>query len=126
MTYTEHGISFGISRINDNFYMKMKIIGKLTHNDYEIMIPMLEDAIKDVKQAKIKAIVDMTEFEGWELRAAWDDFKLGLKHNREFSKIALIGNKSWEKIAAKVSNWFMSGEVKYFENLQEALEWLES
>ncbi len=125
MSYTEHGISFGINRINEKFYMNMRIIGKLTHADYKIMIPMLENAIKDVKEPKIDALIDMTEFEGWELRAAWDDLKLGVKHNREFSKIALLGNKKWEKIAAKVSNWFTSGEIKFFEDKQKAFAWLE-
>jgi len=30
----------------------------------------------------------MTELQGWELRAAWDDFKIGLKHGGDFEKVA--------------------------------------
>lgn len=126
MLYSEHGLSFGINRIFYKFYLKIKIVGKLKHADYEVMVPMLEDAIKDVREPEIRTLVDVTEFEGWELRAAWDDLKLGVKHNREFKKIALLGNKNWEKVAATVSNWFISGESKYFEDKQEALNWLES
>ncbi len=126
MSRAEHGISIGISRVNDDFYMSIDICGKLTHADYEIMVPMLENAIKDVREPKIKAIVDMIDFEGWELRAAWDDLKLGVKHNREFFRIALVGNKNWGKIAAKISNWFISGEIQYFEKRQEGLDWLAS
>ena len=124
MSNTEHGLSFGITRINDRFYMDIKVIGKLAHSDYEIMMPMLENALEGVKDPKIKTLVDLREFDGWELRAAWDDLKLGIKHNREFSKIALLGNKNWEKMAAKVSNWFTSGEINYFEDRNEALTWL--
>jgi len=125
MSIQEHGLSFGINRVNDNLYMNMKVIGKLSHDDYEIMIPMLEKAIRDIRQPVIRAIVDLTELEGWELRAAWDDLKLGLRHNREFEKVALLGNRNWEKVAARVSNWFTSGEIRYFEDRQEALAWLE-
>ena len=126
MSVTEHGLYFGIIRFANNFYMNIKITGKLTHADYEIMVPMLETAIKDVKDPKINTIVDMRNFEGWELRAAWDDLKLGVKHNRKFARIALVGNKNWEKVAAKVSNWFISGESRYFEDIEEALVWLEA
>jgi len=125
MSLVEHGISFGISRINNDFFMNMKIVGKLTHADYEMMIPMLENSIKNVRDPRIKIIVDMTDFEGWEMRAAWDDLKLGVKHNHEFSKIALIGNKKWEEIMAKVSNWFIGGDIQYFENRQDGLSWLD-
>jgi hypothetical protein len=125
MSLNEHGLSYGISRINNDFFMNMKIVGKLTHADYEMMIPMLENSIKDVKDPNIKIIVDMTDFEGWEMRAAWDDLKLGIKHNQEFSKIALIDNKKWEEVMAKVSNWFIGGEIQYFENRQDGLSWLD-
>ena len=125
MTIREHGLSFGITRINDRFYMKMKVVGKLSHEDYETMVPMLEDAIKDVKEPKIKALLDICDFEGWELRAAWDDLKLGLKHGKEFEKIAVIGNQNWESIAATIANWFTGSELKYFEDYEDALEWID-
>ncbi len=125
MSVSKHGISIGINRINDNFYVGIKAIGTLTHNDYEFMTPVLEDALKEVKQPRIKVIFDATEFEGWEARAAWDDFKLGIKHGKEFSKIAFVGNKRWEQLAAKVGSWFIRGEIKYFEDYDEAVDWIE-
>ena len=76
-------------------------------------------------QPKIKFNFDGTELEGWELRATWDDFKSGLKHGSEFEKIAIYGNKRRQEIGAKAGSWFLSGEVIYFENRDEALRWLE-
>ena len=124
MSLSRHGISIGIERLDDDIWMSLSVAGKLTHADYELFVPMLEEAIKEVKQPQIKVLVDALEFEGWELRAAWDDFKLGLKHGRQFSKIALVGNKPWEKLAAKLANWFIGGESQYFESVQEAVAWL--
>jgi len=38
--------------------------------------------------------------------------------------VAIFGNKNWQEIAAKVGSWFISGEIKYFDNQDEALAWL--
>ncbi len=124
MAYQSHGLSIGIERINDEFYITLKARGKLTHKDYEIITPMLESALAEVKEPKVKALIDGTELEGWEPRAAWDDLKLGLKHGNVFEKIAIHGNKNWQDWMAKVGQWFISGEVKYFENITDAIAWL--
>jgi len=119
-----HGISIGLERTDEVIYLQLKAVGKLTHKDYEVLTPMLDNAVKAVEHPKIQALVDVSELDGWELRAAWDDFKLGVKHGREFSRIALVGNKPWEKAAAKVADWFIGGEARYFEDADEAREWL--
>ena len=124
MKIQRHGLSIGIERINSEFFLTLKASGKLTHKDYETIIPIIDSALAEVKQPKIKALIDGTELEGWELRAAWDDFRLGLKHGNQFVKIAIYGNKGWQEMAAKIGSWFVSGEVKYFENEDTAIEWL--
>jgi len=105
----EHGITIGISRIDNHFYLKIKAVGKLTHQDYEIITPMIDKAVLNVEAPEIKALFDATELEGWELRAAWDDLRLGLYPN----------------YLSKIADWFVSGEVEYFEKYQEAVNWFE-
>ena len=124
MTVTRHGLSIGIERVNDDFFLTLKAIGKLTHQDYQVITPMIDAAVKEVDSPRIKAIFDVTEMQGWELRAAWDDFKLGLKHGSEFEKIAIYGNKNWQETIAKIGSWLISGEVQYFEEYQKAFAWL--
>jgi len=123
---SRHGLSIGIERINDEFFLSFKVVGTLTHEDYEVITPMIDAALAKVKNPKISAIFDASELEGWELRGAWDDFKIGLKHGNEFNKIAIYAKSEWMKIAAKLGSWFISGEVKYFEDYKDALDWLES
>jgi len=124
MSIKRHGLSIGIERSGSDVFLSIKAIGKLTHEDYETITPMIDSALNAVKEPQVKALIDGTELEGWELRAAWDDFKIGLKHGNEFVKIAIYGNKNWQEIAAKVGAWFVSGEVKYFENEEDAIAWL--
>lgn len=123
-TIVRHGLSIGIERINDHFFLTLKAVGKLTHEDYLIITPMIESALEGVKTPKIKVFFDASDFEGWEVRAAWDDFKLGVKHSREFEKIAILGNKRWQELTAKIGSWFISGESKYFEDTEKAFDWL--
>lgn len=87
---------------------------------------MIASALDEVKSPKVKALIDGTELDGWEARAAWDDFKLGLKHDNEFDKVAIYGNKKWQGLAAKLGSWFIAGEIKYFEHEHEsdAITWL--
>jgi len=124
MKLEHHGISVGIDRVQDQFFITMRVVGKLTHQDYTRIIPMIDGALSAVDDPKANVLLDATEFEGWELRAAWDDLKLGLKHGSDFSKIAIVGDKRWLELAAKVGGWFISGEVHYFEEFAEALSWL--
>ncbi len=125
MNIIRHGLSIGIERVNNDFFLSLKATGKLTHQDYEKINPMIDSALEGVKDPKVNVFIDGSEFEGWELRAAWDDFKLGLKHGAQFDKIAIFGNKKWQEYSAKIGSWFISGEVKYFEDEDQALNWLQ-
>ena len=102
----------------------LKATGKLTHGDYEIMVPMLTQAITAMPNIKVNMHLDATEFEGWELEAAWDDFKFGMEFKETFLKIAIVGTKTWQEYLAKMGDWFMDGEVKFFYDLDEAKGWI--
>lgn len=123
-TIKEHGISVGINQNHDTFYIKMDIKGTLTLEDYEIMVPVIEDTIKNISHPKLKILVNAKDLDGWEFQAAWEDLKFGVKHNKEFEKIAYVGHRSWEKYGMMISNWFIKGELQYFEDETKAKKWL--
>lgn len=124
MSQNIQGITIGIERVQTDIFIKLKASGTLTHDDYQIITPILESALAGIKQVNVKVLLDATEFEGWELRAAWDDFKLGLKHGNEFGKIAIVGDQHWQQKMAKLADWFISGEIKYFDSKESAMKWL--
>jgi len=124
MAGKRHGVSIGIERSDDQFFLICKAVGKLTHADYEVISPLIDEALGTVKHPQVRALIDCQELDGWEARAAWDDFKLGLRHGNEFVKVAICGNKRWLETAARVGSWFMSGEVRSFEDEGAAMEWL--
>ena len=120
-----HGLSVGMERLGETFLLSMRAHGRLTHTDYEAITPLLDSALRSVKEPKVKVLIDATEFEGWEPRAAWDDFKFGLHHRNEFVKIAIYGPHRWQETAARIGSWFISGEMRHFGTREEALAWLQ-
>jgi hypothetical protein len=99
--------------------------GRLTDADYKALLPELEAAIRD--HGPIRLHVDMTAFEGWSPRAAWDDLVFGLKHWNDFERLALIGDKRWEDIAAKAVDALTKGEARRFPATERAAAraWIE-
>ena len=93
MEIKRHGLSIGIERIDNEFFFSLKAIGTLTHEDYETINPMVDNALAGIKNPKIKAFIDGSELDGWTIYAAWDDFKFGLKHGSQFEKIANLPSK---------------------------------
>ena len=124
MSDKSHGMSIGIESVGDEVFLSITAVGKLTHADYQIITPLIDGALGAVKEPKVRMLVDASELDGWELRAAWDDLKLGLKHGSDFEKIAIFGNQRWQDLAAKVGSWFLSGEVRSFDDRDAALAWL--
>jgi hypothetical protein len=124
MASKEHDFMVGIKRIDDNIFLALSIHGKLTHEDYERFVPMVENIVKDCKEAKISVLADAREFAGWELEAAWDDFKFSIKHFNKFDRIAIVGNRKWEEFVVKLSNLWTPYEIHFFEDYDEAVEWV--
>ncbi len=99
--------------------------GRLTADDYEKFLPQLEAEIR--RQGRVLLFVDMTEFEGWETRAAWDDLKFGLAHDVDFARIAVVTDKKWLGWLIRASDIFFSAEMRWFPaaDREKALQWLQ-
>ena len=120
----EHGISVAMKRTEDALFIELDMKGKLTHEDYEVFVPILERALKEAAGREVNMLVDMTEFKGWKMHAAWDDMVFGLKHRGDFDKIAIVGKKKWEEVAVKMMAPLMKGKIKFFKNRAKAIKWL--
>ena len=120
----EHGISVAMNRTEDALFIELDMKGKLTHEDYEIFVPILERALKEAAGKKVNMLVDMTEFKGWKMRAAWDDMVFGLKHRGDFDKLAVVGKKKWEEVAIKMMQPLVKDKIKFFKNRSKAIKWL--
>jgi len=102
-----------------------KMSGKLTDADYKVFVPLIDAAV--AKSGKVRILAQFHDFHGWDLHALWDDIKFATTHCTKIERIALVGEKSWEKWMAKVCAPFTLAKVKYFDaaELDKAWAWLQ-
>jgi hypothetical protein len=98
--------------------------GKLHDEDYRIFVPAVEAALAG--RDKLSLFARFEDFHGWDLHAAWDDFKFGVKHYAGFERIALVGDRRWEEWMAAFCKPFTRAEVRYFnaDEAEAAWAWL--
>ena len=109
----------------DRNTIAIRASGKLSHEDYQAFLPKLEKQIKE--QGKTSILFELDNFHGWDLQAAKDDFEFGMKHLDTLERVAVVGDKAWERWMVMMVKPFMPSEkVRYFdhEKLQDAWDWL--
>ena len=105
--------------------LEIQVSGKLAHEDYLPFVPKFEQLVK--QHGKLRVFFDMTDFHGWEGGVFWDDIKFDIKHFSDIERIAMVGDKEWEKQMSLFCRPFTTAEIRYFDkiNATEAWAWLE-
>lgn len=103
-----------------------KLSGKLHDADYQHFVPAIDRAVDQF--GKIRLLAQFHDFQGWDMHALWDDIKFATTHCLEIERIALVGEKTWEKWMAKVCKPFTMAQIKYFgaDQLEDAWAWVEN
>jgi SpoIIAA-like len=102
-----------------------KMSGKLHDEDYQKFVPLVDAAIQ--AQGKVRLLAHFEDFHGWDLHAVWDDTKFATRHRADVERIALVGDKTWEKWMAAVCKPFTKARIRYFDakDMESAWKWLE-
>ncbi len=104
--------------------IQVRVSQKLTQADYDDLIPRWEALI--AREGSMRLLLLMENFHGWDLHAAWDDFRFEARHAAKVERVALVGDQSWEKWMTKLGSFFVGDQVKYFDaaQIREAERWL--
>lgn len=102
----------------------VKLSGKLSKEDYEQFVPRVEAAVR--QNGKVRVLVQMHEFHGWELGALWEDLKFDMKHFADIERLALVGESKWEAGMAHFCKPFTTASIRYFDKSKsvEAESWI--
>ena len=101
-----------------------KCIGTITASDYDKMVPEVKALIE--KEGKIRLLFDLSDFK-WEKMEAWlADLSFGLEFRHEIEKMAVVGDKTWEKWMAHLAKPFYARDAKFFHtaDINKAWAWL--
>jgi len=111
---------------NQGKIVEVRATGKLTTEDYEHFVPEIERLVQ--QHGKVRVLFEMHDFHGWTAGALWQDLKFDLKHFRDIERLAIVGEKKWEKGMATFCEPFTTAEIRYFDRTEagEAHKWLEA
>ncbi|HEY53090.1 MAG TPA: STAS/SEC14 domain-containing protein [Caldilineae bacterium] len=101
-----------------------KVSGTITKKDYAIMVPEVE-ALVD-QEGDINMLLDLSEFH-WEEIGAWGaDMKFGSTYRKKINKMAIVGDKKWQKWLTHLVDPFYAREAEFFqtEDSEAAWAWL--
>jgi hypothetical protein len=92
---------------------RVRLLGRLDPSAYRTVTPHLDAFI--ARHERIRLLLDLREFQGWEgIEALRDHFVLVRDHHRAVERVAVVGDRDWEKRLAKVVSKFIDAEVRHF------------
>ena len=114
-----------MSEKNGGKVLEVEVSGKLVHEDYQYFVPRFEQLAK--QHGKLRVLFNLTGFHGWDASALWDEIKLDVKDFSDVERLALVGDKEWEKGMSAFCHPFTTAKIRYFDQtkVNEAYEWLE-
>lgn len=109
---------------NDGKLAIIGLSGKLHKSDYEHFVPELERLIR--QHGKVRILMNMHDFHGWDAGALWADLKFDVKHFKDIERLAMVGETKWEHGMAAFCKPFTTAKIRYFDRDQadEARLWV--
>jgi hypothetical protein len=105
--------------------LEVQVSGKLVKEDYQHFVPEFARLVK--QHGKLRVLFEMVDFHGWEAAALWADVKFDLTHFSDIERLAMVGDKKWEKGMSMFCRPFTTAKIRYFDRAAggEARAWLQ-
>ena len=112
-----------------NHVFGFKVTGKLSSDEFESFLPLLEEAT-GAAQRKLRLLIDVTEMHGANIKSEWEIFEFLKKHMGDIELIALVGAHSWTKVMSEIlaESIFVIAETRYFktDEIEHAWNWVDN
>ena len=115
-----------IEQQNDGKLLLIHASGKLNKDDYQHFVPEFDRLVEH--HGKVRVLFEMHDFHGWKPRAIWEDTKFDFRHYSDIERIALVGEKRWQRWMSKFCSPFTRAQIRYFDAIDEpaAEAWLKA
>jgi hypothetical protein len=105
-----------------------KVTGRISGDDLEAFAPQIEFVIAERKERPIGILADLSQMEGADWKARWDEMRFLQKYSDHIARMAVVGADKWEEIVALVlaGAAVLQAETRYFtsEEIDAAWEWV--
>jgi hypothetical protein len=105
-----------------------KVVGHVTVEDAEKMEQQIHFLIQSRGKRPIGILADLSEMDGIDLQARWEEIRFLQKYNMHIARMAVVGAHTWEKVKSMfvVAAALLQAETLYFEQseLHHAWHWV--
>lgn len=101
-----------------------RVSGTVGPGDYQELVPRFEELV--AREGSVRVLMDMTGFKT-ESPSAWRaDLHFGREFHGSIERLAIVGEKWWEKLMARFCAPFYAKEARFFHtaDMIAAWEWL--
>ena len=119
-------MSADVVKVDGNL-VTARITGTLTQAELGSLQKATGDIIK--KQGRVKLLVLVEAFAGWEKGATWGDFTFQVHHDASIERMAIVGDKKWaDLVLLFTSQGLRPFPIEYFDaaDLAGARAWLDT
>lgn len=108
----------------ENNVLGFEITGRVDSDDVAGMTKELEHAIESA--GRVRVLLRLRDVDGVRPGAVWEDLKFTVKHGNDIERMAVQGDRDWERWLAKLTGVGAPTDVKYFalEEADDAWRWL--
>jgi hypothetical protein len=114
----------GMQEEDGGKFLKIALAGTVSKEDYKPLI--IEFTRLAELRGKLRVLLDMTHFHGWDASALWQEIKFDLKYLDKLDRLAVVGEARWQHAIASFAKPFTPADVRYFDGAQitEAEAWV--
>ena len=107
----------------DGNLVTARITGTLTQVELQSLQKATGEIIR--KQGRVKLLVLVENFAGWEQGATWGDFSFQVRHDSSVERMAIVGDRKWADLALLfTSQGLRPFPIEYFDEVDRAQAWL--
>ena len=107
-----------------------KVVGKISGGEVKAFVPQIEFLIKERKERPIGILADLSEMEGADWKARWNEMRFLQKYTGHIARMAVVGADRWEEVVAMLlaGTAVLQAETRYFaiSEIAPAWEWARS
>jgi SpoIIAA-like len=99
---------------------------RVTKADYDsVLIPAVVEALREHDKVRLYYETG-ADFAGFDLGAAWEDFKIGMENITRWERVAVVTDVEWIKHAVRIFSFLIPGVTKLFPRSEaaQARKWI--
>lgn len=101
-----------IKEFPENKVVEIDVSGKLRKKDFRELVPVFDRLME--RLGKLRLVLVMHDFHGWTGGGLWEEIKFDWKHFSDIERLAMVGERPWQKGMSICCKPFTTAKVRYF------------